>query len=317
MSSQNEISPLQFTTELSKIFNRRQQDFDLQLLWSDIEKVFEMAKTMIIPKPMVHGKNCSNCNHTMHCKSIKCPNCFKEQRKRKRQVPAVPAVPQPVRVEVAEVAEVAEVITAESILLLDESRLRQLELQQLLGESRLRQLRLQQRSDPTEEIKQDIEEQDQYLYDEYDGLQNAIHFASSTKFTTTDIFKIDEEKQIWIMKQFKHTDCPLLTPIFDWLDNTFGAEIQRSNQKITPEGKLEGKILISSAGTEGNYTWFMIDIEKQTVCQYSQKRYYDANFENVQYLNDESAKLSVPKSCWNLWNDEWNKNVPLIDESDE
>ena len=101
MSSQNEISPLQFTTELKKIYNGHPlKDFDIENNWSEIEKVFEMAKIMIAPKPHIHGKKCSNCHHLMHCKSIKCPNCFKEQRKRKRQVPAVP---QPAPVEVAEV----------------------------------------------------------------------------------------------------------------------------------------------------------------------------------------------------------------------
>jgi|TARA_B110000902_G_C13779086_1_gene387455 RNA polymerase subunit RPABC4/transcription elongation factor Spt4 len=105
MSSQNEISPLQLQNTIDKIYNGGElKDFDFKNNWSEIEKVFEMAKIMIIPKPMVHGKNCSNCNHTMHCKSIKCPNCFTEQRKRKRQGLAIPAVPQPAaEVEPAEV----------------------------------------------------------------------------------------------------------------------------------------------------------------------------------------------------------------------
>ena len=95
------ISPLQFTTELKKIYNGEPlKDFDFQNNWSEIQKVFDMAKLMIAPKPHIHGKKCSNCRHSMHCKSIKCPNCFTEQRKRKRQVPKVP---QPAPVEVAEV----------------------------------------------------------------------------------------------------------------------------------------------------------------------------------------------------------------------
>jgi hypothetical protein len=85
MSSQNEISPLQFTTELKKIYNGGRKILISKNNWSQIDKLFEMAKIMIIPKPMVHGKKCSHCSHSMHCKSIKCPNCFEEQRKRKRQ----------------------------------------------------------------------------------------------------------------------------------------------------------------------------------------------------------------------------------------
>ena len=97
MSSQNEISPLQFKTEVEKIYNGQHplKDFDFEHKSSEIEKVLEMAKNMIAPKPMIHGMHCSNCSHKMHCKSIKCPNCFKEQRKRKRQGLAIPAVPQP------------------------------------------------------------------------------------------------------------------------------------------------------------------------------------------------------------------------------
>lgn len=97
MSSQNEISPLQFKTEVEKIYNGQHplKDFDFEHKSSEIEKVLEMAKNMIAPKPMIHGMYCSNCSHKMHCKSIKCPNCFKEQRKRKRQGLAIPAVPQP------------------------------------------------------------------------------------------------------------------------------------------------------------------------------------------------------------------------------
>ena len=94
MSSQKEISPIQLTNEIKKICNGRPlKEFDFQNNWSEIEKVFEMAKIMVTPKPHIHGKKCSNCHHSMHCKSIKCPNCFKEQRKRKRQVPAVPQAP--------------------------------------------------------------------------------------------------------------------------------------------------------------------------------------------------------------------------------
>ena len=96
MTTSIKISPLQFTTELKKIYNGGLlREFDFENNWSQIDKLFEMAKLMIAPKPHIHGKKCSNCRHSMHCKSIKCPNCFKEQRKRKRQVPAVPAVPQP------------------------------------------------------------------------------------------------------------------------------------------------------------------------------------------------------------------------------
>tara|TARA_B110000858_G_scaffold121323_1_gene138422 strand:+ start:361 stop:1050 length:690 start_codon:yes stop_codon:yes gene_type:complete len=94
MSSQKEISPIQLTNEIKKICNGRPlKEFDFQNNWSEIEKVFEMAKIMVTPKPHIHGKKCSNCHHSMHCKSIKCPNCFKEQRKRKRQVPAIPQAP--------------------------------------------------------------------------------------------------------------------------------------------------------------------------------------------------------------------------------
>jgi hypothetical protein len=152
----------------------------------------------------------------------------------------------------------------------------------------------------------------------------------STSLKTTDLFEFDKVKKMWITKQIRYagaedgmlTDCTLLDPIFDWLDNTFRAEIQRYNQKVTPDG-----IMFVSSGSrccqiqnrehKGNHIWFRIDINRQTVFQHC----FDADCKKIKiFLNENSDKMttgckliSVPKACWNLWNNEWIATVPLVE----
>jgi hypothetical protein len=151
----------------------------------------------------------------------------------------------------------------------------------------------------------------------------------STSFKTSDLFEFDNVKQMWITKKKRYagaadcvsTECTLLDPIFDWLDNTQRAEIQRYDQSFKPEGK----IMVSSGSRccqiqnrehKGNHIWFMIDINRQTVFQHC----YDADCMKIKkFLNENSDKMSigckkihVPTTCWDLWNNEWNATVPLI-----
>lgn len=74
-------SPL-YLLELLKTIKMEKE---LQKIKMDVEKLLLAVELHHLPKPFVHGKQCSNCEHRMHCKSVRCPNCHKEQRKRKRE----------------------------------------------------------------------------------------------------------------------------------------------------------------------------------------------------------------------------------------
>ena len=74
-------SPL-YLLELLKTIKMEKE---LQKIKMDVEKLLLAVELHHLPKPFVHGKQCSNCEHRMQCKSVRCPNCHKEQRKRKRE----------------------------------------------------------------------------------------------------------------------------------------------------------------------------------------------------------------------------------------
>ena len=74
-------SPLYLLELLQKII----MENELQKIKMDVEKLLLAVELHHLPKPFVHGKQCSNCEHRMQCKSVRCPNCHKEQRKRKRE----------------------------------------------------------------------------------------------------------------------------------------------------------------------------------------------------------------------------------------
>jgi hypothetical protein len=152
----------------------------------------------------------------------------------------------------------------------------------------------------------------------------------STSFKTSDLFEFDNETKMWITKKKRYTcaadsvltECTLLNPIFDWLDHTLHAEIQRYDISL----KSGGKIMVSSGSRrcqiknrehKGNHIWFQIDINRRTVFQHC----YDADCKKIKkFLNANSDKMSigcklipVPKTCWDLWDNEWIATVPLIE----
>lgn len=152
----------------------------------------------------------------------------------------------------------------------------------------------------------------------------------STSLKTADLFEFDKVKKMWITKKIRYagaenaifTECILLTPIFDWLDNTLCADIQRYDISLIPGGR----ILVSSGSRccqiqnrehKGNHIWFKININRRTVFQHC----YDGDCQKIKcFLSENSDKMStgckqihVPTNCWNLWNNEWNATVPLIE----
>ena len=151
----------------------------------------------------------------------------------------------------------------------------------------------------------------------------------STSLKTSDLFEFDNTKEMWITKKKRYvgasdcvlTECTLLDPIFDWLDNTLSADIQRYNISLTQGGRImvsSGSLCcqIQNREHKGNHIWFMIDINRQTVFQHC----YDADCKKIKcFLSENSDKMSigckkihVPTTCWDLWNNEWIATVPLI-----
>ena len=152
----------------------------------------------------------------------------------------------------------------------------------------------------------------------------------STSMHPIDIFEFDEEKDMWISKRITHndwsdkvlTDCPLLNPIYDWLDSEIDAEIKRYDQRLSQEGTFcisSGSLTcaIRNAVHRGNHIWFEIDSSRQQVFQHC----YDndckkalCNVPNSDIQLFGKVIVPVPKSCWDLWNCEWEKTVTLIED---
>jgi len=135
----------------------------------------------------------------------------------------------------------------------------------------------------------------------------------STSSAPEDLFEHDGERwiskrKISVMSATINTECLLLEPILDFLDHTLQADLNRYDQKMTEDGAVmvnSGSkcCQIAQRTHNGNHIWFRIDIIKQTVCQCC-------------YDNDCKEKrpflVNIPKTCWDKWNDEWNKKLELI-----
>ena len=101
----------------------------------------------------------------------------------------------------------------------------------------------------------------------------------STSMHPKDLFEYNIDKEIWVSKVVHHaraesmsTDCPLLEPVFDWLDKIHDAEIQRYDQRLHPDGYISvtsGSLncQIKNRKHKSNHIYFTFDINKQTVRQ--------------------------------------------------
>jgi hypothetical protein len=152
----------------------------------------------------------------------------------------------------------------------------------------------------------------------------------STSMHPKDLFEFDKDKEMWVSKVHNHissagttnTDPLLLYPIFDWLDNTLDAQIQRDNQMLQSDGMIwiasgSKKCQIQNREHRGNHIKFRIDIGRQKVYQHC----HDADCKKIRCLVPNSDRtvvgnkqILVPKACWDPWNLEWQKQVPLIEE---
>ena len=153
----------------------------------------------------------------------------------------------------------------------------------------------------------------------------------STSMHPNDIFEYNEERERWVSKVVTHndwtdtvlTDCPLLIPIFDFLDSEIDAEIKRYDQRLSPE---KGTLFINSGSRtcairnavhRGNHIWFKIDINRQQVfqhCHDNDCKKTRCNVPNSDRHLFGKVIVPVPKSCWDLWNCEWEKTVPFIED---
>lgn len=138
----------------------------------------------------------------------------------------------------------------------------------------------------------------------------------STSSPPEDLFEHDGER--WVSKRKKcvtsptiNTECLLLEPILDFLDQDLHADLNRYNQKMTENGlfmiNAASKCCqIAQRNHNGNHIWFGINIINQTVQQHC-------------YDNDCKEKkpfpVPIPSTCWDKWNDEWNKKVEYISPS--
>jgi len=152
----------------------------------------------------------------------------------------------------------------------------------------------------------------------------------STSTHPKDLFEFDKDNEMWVSKvphtissaETTNTDTLLLYPIFDWLDNTLDAQIQRDNQMLQSDGVIwvasgSKKCQIRNREHRGNHIKFKIDIGRQKVYQHC----HDADCKRTHCLVPNSDRtvvghkeILVPKACWDPWNLEWQKQVPLIEE---
>jgi hypothetical protein len=152
----------------------------------------------------------------------------------------------------------------------------------------------------------------------------------STSLKTADLFEFDKVEKMWITKKIRYagaengtlTECTLLTTIFDWLDKNVCADIQRYDISLKPGGEIlvssgSRRCQIQNREHKSNHIWFKININRRTVFQHC----YDADCQKIKsFLSENSDKMStgcklihVPTICWDLWNNEWNATVPLIE----
>jgi len=151
----------------------------------------------------------------------------------------------------------------------------------------------------------------------------------STSSHPEELFQLDPNSYNgWTTKIIKRaseklsnsTDCQLLTPVFDWLDHSCDAQLQKNNQTITSNGKLfvsshSRYCRIKNGQHRGNHVWFSIDLNRRIVYQCC----YDAVCQEKQCFlpnSDETRTgkkvISVPSDCWSLWDQEWDKDEPYI-----
>lgn len=153
----------------------------------------------------------------------------------------------------------------------------------------------------------------------------------STSCHPRELFEYNKGEDLWFTKINRHTDeklqnstnCQLLNPLFDWLDSELKAQLQRHDQTLTIDGRIHlssnsKHCQIKGAEHHGNHIWFQIDTNRRTVYQ----RCYDADCKkkkcflpdgmNSDQTTTGKKVISVPSSCWSLWDQEWNKYEPYI-----
>jgi hypothetical protein len=96
------------------------------------------------------------------------------------------------------------------------------------------------------------------------------------------------------------TNCPMLTPVLDWLDRHLTAQTCRHNMSLTESGHYRvstrsKKCAIAGRTHKGNNIWFNIDLNRRTVYQ----RCYDEE------CRTHARPVAVPVEQWSKWNRSW------------
>jgi|TARA_B110000208_G_C11787576_1_gene436172 hypothetical protein len=159
--------------------------------------------------------------------------------------------------------------------------------------------------------------------------------AFATSSPPRDLFEYDADNGVWITKKTHFdsisdncsTHCPLLTPLFDWMDDHLQAKLQRYTQSLTNDGIImiyshSKKCQVVEKGTDfehrGNHIFFLIDLNQRMVFQHC----HDAECKNRRCATDSSrqhfrigkVQVQIPSHCWVKWNQEWLQKVPHITE---
>jgi len=102
-----------------------------------------------------------------------------------------------------------------------------------------------------------------------------------------------------------HIECPLLTPVLDWLDHHEKSEIMRHKIKLIETGCFmvpakSRTCHIAKRTHKGNKIWYLIDLTKMEITQ----RCTDAECGRQKY------KIQHPLRIWNRWTSAWSNIEP-------
>ena len=96
------------------------------------------------------------------------------------------------------------------------------------------------------------------------------------------------------------TDCPMLTPVLNYIDRQYGGNLCRHTTSMSQQGGLmvrakSKRCAIANRTHKGNNIWFVIDCVQ---CRVFQKCFDEE-------CKGKKHELHVPPSEWSSWSDNW------------
>lgn len=135
---------------------------------------------------------------------------------------------------------------------------------------------------------------------------------TSTSMAPSALFYMGEDNNwhrntpLTVSRTLQSVDCPMLTPVLDFLDRSMNAKTCRHNMRLSTSGQYyvstrSKKCAIAGRTHRGNNIWLMLDLNKCIVYQ----KCYDGECHGKAHVVD------VPKNVWEHWSAGWNYTVDV------